>query len=95
MLRTFGKAVVVALCNEALLLLVLVLLLNRLPSLYHSALAPKLPSLGEALVQLIVCMPISATLFYGGHRLMHVPWVFEHVHYVHHAFHAPFALSSV
>ena len=91
----FAKAALVALGNEAILLAVVGAMAHCAPQLLDAALAAELPSLVEAALQLGLCVPVSEVLFYFGHRLMHVRWMFEHVHWMHHSFHAPFALASV
>jgi sterol desaturase/sphingolipid hydroxylase (fatty acid hydroxylase superfamily) len=45
-----------------------------------------LPSLGTALVQLLVCMAVEDTLFYWLHRLLHHRLLYRHLHKQHHEF---------
>lgn len=87
--------VLVALANEVLLALTVVLMMNAWPSVVDEATPETLPSLGLAAVQLLACLPLSEALFYFGHRALHQPFMYDHVHYVHHQFDAPFALASI
>ena len=55
----------------------------------------ELPGLFDFVLQLAVCVPFAEITFYGAHRLLHTDWLFEHVHYIHHSWTAPFAPCCV
>ena len=90
-----GQGVVVALGNQALLLLSVAAIYRYFPPLEATAFAPQLPSLQEAIVHLACCIVVSEILFYAGHCLLHFPWMFAHIHYVHHLWASPIAIASI
>lgn len=53
------------------------------------------PPLVHALAQLLVIILIAEFSFYFVHRLLHVRFFFEKVHYVHHRMHTPVAFSAL
>lgn len=89
------KAIAVALVNQALLALTCIGIYYYFAPLHATAFGTQLPSLQEVLVHLACCIVVSELLFYAGHRLLHVPWVYRHIHYVHHAWSAPIAIASI
>ena len=94
-MRMLCKAIGLALVNQALLAAACVAIYRWYAPLRARAFASALPSLPEALVHLACCIVVSEVLFYAGHRLLHVPWMYRHVHYVHHSFSAPIAIASI
>lgn len=40
-------------------------------------------------LSIVLCIVLHDTYFYWSHRLMHVKWIFPHVHKVHHYSHNP------
>ena len=57
---------------------------------------PKQPPPGmlRSLLQLAVCVVYFDTLFYFVHRELHRPFLYKHVHSVHHSYSAPFAFVT-
>jgi len=53
-----------------------------------------LPSLPAFLAQLAVCVVVEDVVFYHVHRILHVPWIYPHVHKIHHEWSHPIALAS-
>jgi methylsterol monooxygenase len=93
--KTLCKATALALVNQALLCVTCVAIYRWYGPLRATAFEPALPGLQEVLVHLGCCIVVSEVLFYAGHRLLHVPWMYRHIHYVHHSFSAPIAIASI
>ena len=91
----FAQGCVLALLNQLTLVIACLLVLRGCPFVVGPAFAAELPSLPEALVQLACCIPVSEALFYVGHRVLHVPWAYDHIHYIHHSWDAPIAIASI
>lgn len=53
-----------------------------------------LPSISEIVIQIAVGMVLRDTLLYYAHRVLHHPYLYKHLHKVHHQFTAPVALAS-
>lgn len=54
-----------------------------------------LPSSQNILLNLAFFLVIEDYLNYWLHRMLHLPWLYKHVHSVHHRHNAPFALAAV
>jgi len=52
-----------------------------------------LPTIPQFLVQFVVCLATEEIGFYYGHRFLHIPFFYRHVHQMHHEFTAPIAMS--
>lgn len=52
------------------------------------------PSWWTVLWQQGACLILEDFFEYWGHRLLHVPWLYQHVHKVHHHFQTPFAFTG-
>lgn len=52
------------------------------------------PSVAKLLVHLSFFLVVEDYLNYWLHRWLHQPWLYNHVHSVHHEFNAPFALAA-
>jgi len=52
----------------------------------------QIPSAREMTIQLIVFNVVEDFGFYWIHRLLHVPYLYNRVHYLHHEYTAPFSL---
>ncbi len=52
------------------------------------------PTLGEFLWDVGIILLVSDLAFYVAHYAMHMPFMYRWVHYMHHEFRAPFALST-
>lgn len=53
-----------------------------------------LPSLSEFVTQILFCILVEDAFFYWGHRALHTPWLYKHVHSVHHQHTAPFGATA-
>uniref|UniRef100_A0A7S4BVG9 Fatty acid hydroxylase domain-containing protein n=1 Tax=Chrysotila carterae TaxID=13221 RepID=A0A7S4BVG9_CHRCT len=47
-------------------------------------------SLGLLLLSAALCLLVTETWFYWVHRAMHTPWLYKHVHAMHHSFNPSF-----
>jgi len=56
---------------------------------------PHLPNVLEVIARYVVAIPLLELFFYSSHRLLHTPWLYQHVHKIHHQFKAPTALASI
>lgn len=86
-----GKASIVALMNQVLVVVVLFLVFEVIPFTAPNAFDAKLPSLFELILSLAICVPFAEIVFYTMHRILHTDWFWTHVHYIHHSWTAPFA----
>jgi sterol desaturase/sphingolipid hydroxylase (fatty acid hydroxylase superfamily) len=96
-LPKLGKAVGVAVCNQALVLATLLLLQSHvLPVAVPGLLAPQLPSVLTLATHLLCSLAVAELAFFYSHRLMHTnEWLWTHVHTVHHSWPAPIALCCI
>lgn len=53
-----------------------------------------LPSGSIILIQIVYFFLVEDFLNYWLHRLLHTPWLYRHVHSVHHSFDAPFSITA-
>lgn len=53
-----------------------------------------LPSTPKLLVHLSFFLVVEDYLNYWLHRMLHQPWLYSHIHSVHHEFNAPFAMAA-
>lgn len=53
-----------------------------------------LPSGGVIACQIAYFFLVEDFFNYWLHRMLHTPWLYKHVHSVHHAFDAPFAITA-
>ena len=90
--KRFAQGCLLALLNQFTLVVAALL---TCPFIADRAFAPDLPTLPVALMQLACCIPVSEVLFYTGHRLLHMPWAYDHIHYIHHSWEAPIAIASI
>ncbi|XP_026198291.1 cholesterol 25-hydroxylase-like protein [Anabas testudineus] len=59
------------------------------------ALTQQAPSCWQLCVEVLACFLLFDTLFFIWHLSMHrVPWLYRHVHQLHHQHHKPFALTA-
>jgi len=54
----------------------------------------KAPKIGKAIAELAFCLVLFDLVFFLGHKLLHRPWFFKNIHYVHHRFNTTNALVS-
>lgn len=91
----FLKAVAMALMNQAVLLLVVLLVWEVFPVFCPDGFSAQLPALTTMLMHMIVSLVVAELIFYGTHRLLHTPWMFAHVHYIHHTWQAPIGITAI
>jgi 4-alpha-methyl-delta7-sterol-4alpha-methyl oxidase len=56
--------------------------------------AGPLPPLWVALLSLVAFAYLDDVLFYAAHRTLHTPWLFRHVHAIHHRIRTPWAITG-
>jgi hypothetical protein len=56
--------------------------------------AAAFPGTPELLAHLAAALVVEDLMFYATHRALHSPWLYAHVHKVHHAYSSVIALSS-
>ena len=66
-----------------------------LPTAVPHMLDRQLPSVQTIVLHLLCCLPFAEVVFYSSHRLLHTPWMFQHVHYIHHSMTAPSAPTCI
>ena len=52
------------------------------------------PPAATLLWQLAACFAVEDVLFYLGHRALHTPFLYRHVHFVHHEWHVTTTLTA-
>nr|CAB3244922.1 fatty acid hydroxylase domain-containing protein 2-like [Phallusia mammillata] len=55
----------------------------------------QLPNLLNLVAQLLGCVVLEEIMFYYVHRLLHIPFLYKHIHKVHHEWKAPIAVSAL
>ena len=81
--------------NHALVLPMLVATWLVLPRARRQRIfAAELPDTPTLLWQLAACTAVEDILFYVGHRALHTPWLYKHVHSVHHEWHVTTTLTA-
>ncbi|KAJ5108394.1 hypothetical protein N7456_005069 [Penicillium angulare] len=53
-----------------------------------------LPGAGEFIRDFLISLLLREAMFYYGHRLLHVPYLYRRIHKKHHKFTAPIALAA-
>jgi len=92
----FLLAVRVALRNQALVLVVVYFLWDIYPLLSPDGFDPKLPNFGQTIFALAACLPFSEIWFFTTHIFLHrSDWLWSHIHYVHHEWLAPIAITCI
>ena len=84
-----------ALFNQAILFGVVYLIWEIQPMVAPHAFDAELPALLPFIIDLAACIPFAEFVFYTMHRLLHTPWMFEHIHYLHHTWTAPCAPCAI
>jgi sterol desaturase/sphingolipid hydroxylase (fatty acid hydroxylase superfamily) len=65
----------------------------RLKGLMDPSMA-SFPSTSTIVWQIAACLLVEDFMFYWSHRLLHMPFLFKHIHKVHHRYHATIGLAS-
>lgn len=52
------------------------------------------PSTFTIVWQLAFCVLVEDFLFYWSHRFLHIPFLFKHIHKIHHKHHSPIGIAS-
>ncbi|KAF5886261.1 fatty acid hydroxylase domain-containing protein 2, partial [Clarias magur] len=89
------RAVKVVLSNQLFLSVPLVVLTYAVMSWRGEPCAPQLPTFHWVLLELAVCGLLEEVLFYYSHRLVHHPFLYKHIHKIHHEWTAPIGLVSL
>jgi sterol desaturase/sphingolipid hydroxylase (fatty acid hydroxylase superfamily) len=90
------SAVKVALRNQAIALVLMHFLWEVYPLLAPTGFSAELPSFATLVFSLLAFIPLDEMWFYSVHYLMHRnTWLYTHVHYVHHTWHSPVAISTI
>ena len=55
----------------------------------------ELPSFAELATHIVGCTVLDEVFFYYAHRLLHTPFLYEHVHKVHHEYKTPFVAMTL
>lgn len=66
-----------------------------LPTAVPHMLDRQLPSIQTIVLHIVCCLPFAEIVFYSSHRLLHTPWFFQHIHYIHHSMTAPSAPTCI
>lgn len=53
-----------------------------------------LPSLWDVMWRIPVYFLLEDFWFYWGHRFLHTPWMYNHIHKMHHRFNTPIGMAS-
>ena len=51
------------------------------------------PGLGQFIAQLVVSYLVTDFLFYWAHRTLHIPFLYQRIHKLHHQFHQPIGFA--
>jgi len=96
-LPALAKIAAVALCNQGLVLLSAVVLQAYVfPTVVPDMLARPLPGLLTVAMHIAGSAALAEVVFYSTHWLMHhSDWLWSHVHYMHHEWHAPIACCCI
>lgn len=65
-----------------------------LSGIYFRMDADSLPSIKEIIIQIILFMISDDFFFYWGHRLLHHPKLYPHIHKLHHEHYNPLVFSA-
>jgi sterol desaturase/sphingolipid hydroxylase (fatty acid hydroxylase superfamily) len=64
-------------------------------SMRANIMSKELPSFLNLMLQLTFCTLVEDLLFYTNHRFLHsVPFLYKHVHSIHHQYHIPISLAA-
>ncbi|KAK4536065.1 hypothetical protein CDCA_CDCA07G2090 [Cyanidium caldarium] len=80
--------------NHLFLVLPLILVTHPLFEMLGTTHSLPLPTVWEFGTQIFFCLLVEDVFFYFGHRLLHTPWLYRHVHSVHHQHTAPFGAAA-
>lgn len=93
--KQLQTAVIVTLRNQTVTLLEMTFVWQFFSDAAPDAFAQELPTLFTVVVHLAVIASFTEVVFYTGHRLLHTPWWWKNVHYIHHQWHSPYALTAI
>lgn len=83
------------LLNHLLLVLPIILLTHPLLDLLGMETSVQtLPTLPHLVAQIFIYFIIEDFIFYWGHRALHTPYLYKHVHFIHHHHAAPFGIAA-
>eukprot|EP00762_Andalucia_godoyi_P000016 ANDGO_02406.mRNA.1 Methylsterol monooxygenase 2-2 len=53
-----------------------------------------LPDLFDIAIRVVIYFLLEDFWFYCGHRALHLPWAYKHIHSMHHQFNTPIGMAS-
>lgn len=53
-----------------------------------------LPSATTVVLSLLFCLVVEDAWHYFAHRMLHIRWAMDHIHYLHHHYMTPFGMAS-
>lgn len=91
----FLRGATLVLCNQALAIPVIFGIYFVLPYTSPDMFSAQLPTLISMLMHLLIFKGFAELIFYSSHHLLHKEFMFTYIHYIHHTWKAPIALTAI
>eukprot|EP01084_Bolivina_argentea_P025186 46841_1 len=90
------KCAKVTIRNQLIAFVCLYVFWDIFPLLSTDAFSPELPTLLETVFNMLIFIPCTEIWFFSWHLVFHRhDWLYNHIHYFHHEYTAPFALETL